>query len=50
MTKHTFKLSDVTEDTTELARTALGYDWNYLADAETYFSVVPMRLLSECRT
>ena len=35
MTKHTFKLSDVTEDTRELARTALGYDWNYFADAET---------------
>ena len=36
MTKHTFKLSDVTGDTRELARTALGYDWNYLADAETF--------------
>jgi hypothetical protein len=36
MTKHTFKLSDVTGDTRELARMALGYDWNYLADAETF--------------
>ena len=35
MTKHTFKLSDVTGDTRGLARSALGYDWNYLADAET---------------
>ena len=35
MAKHTFKQSDVTEDTRTLARTALGYDWNYLADAET---------------
>ena len=35
MTKHTFKQSSVTGDTRELARTALGYDWNYLADAET---------------
>ena len=36
MTKHTFKLSDVTGDTRGLARAALGYDWNYLADAETF--------------
>ena len=35
MSKHTFKLSDVTGDTRGLARLALGYDWNYLADAET---------------
>ena len=35
MTKHTFKQSSVTGDTRELARTALGYDWNYFADAET---------------
>ena len=35
MTKHTFKLSDVTEDTRGLARIGLGYDWNYLAAAET---------------
>ena len=33
--KHTFKMSDATEDTRILARSALGYDWNYLADAET---------------
>ncbi len=35
MTKHTFKMSDVTGDTRLLARSALGYDWNYYADAET---------------
>ena len=35
MTKLTFKQSDVTGDTRILARSALGYDWNYLADAET---------------
>jgi len=35
MTKHTFTQASVTGDTRELARTALGYDWNYLADAET---------------
>ena len=34
MTKHTFKLSDVTEDTRGLARSALGYAWNYHADGE----------------
>ena len=28
-------MSDATEDTRILARSALGYDWNYLADAET---------------
>ncbi len=36
MTKHTFKQSDVTGDTRGLARSAMGYDWNYLADAETF--------------
>jgi len=35
MAKHTFKMSDVTEETRLLGRSALGYDWNYLADAET---------------
>jgi len=35
MAKHTFKQSDVTGDTRILARSAKGYDWNYLADAET---------------
>jgi len=35
MTKHTFKMSDVTEETRVIGRSALGYDWNYLADAET---------------
>ena len=35
MAKHTFKLSDVTGDARILARSALGYDWNYLADDET---------------
>ena len=35
MAKHTFKLSDATGDTRLLARTSYGYDWNYLADAET---------------
>ena len=35
MTKHTFKQSDVTGDTRIIARSALGYDWNYLADDET---------------
>ena len=35
MAKHTFKLSDATGDTRILARTSYGYDWNYLADAET---------------
>ena len=34
MTKHTFAMSDVTGDTRILARSALGYDWNYLADDE----------------
>ena len=35
MTKLSFKQSDVTGDTRILARSALGYDWNYLADDET---------------
>ena len=35
MTKHTFAMSDVTPDTRILARSALGYDWNYLADDES---------------
>ena len=35
MTKHTFKMSDVTGDTRLLARSALGYDFNYFADDET---------------
>ena len=35
MTKHTFKMSDVTGDTRLLARSALGYDFNYYADDET---------------
>ena len=35
MAKHTFKLSDVTPDARIIARAALGYDFNYYADAET---------------
>ena len=35
MTKHSFKMSDVTGDTRVLARSAMGYDWNYYADDET---------------
>jgi len=35
MAKLTFKMSDVTGDTRLLARSALGYDWNYYADEET---------------
>ena len=35
MTKHTFKMTDVTGDTRVLARSVMGYDWNYLADDET---------------
>ena len=35
MVKHNFKQSEATGDTRILARSALGYDWNYLADAET---------------
>ena len=33
--KHSFKMSDATEDTRVLARSALGYDWNYYDDEET---------------
>ena len=35
MVKHSFKMSDVTGDTRVLARSALGYDWNYYVDDET---------------
>ena len=35
MTKLSFKMTDVTGDTRVLARSALGYDWNYYADDET---------------
>jgi len=35
MAKHTFAMSDVTSDTRVLARSALGYDFNYYADDET---------------
>tara|TARA_R110000824_G_scaffold3331_4_gene15775 strand:+ start:84 stop:608 length:525 start_codon:yes stop_codon:yes gene_type:complete len=35
MAKHTFAMSSVTGDTRILARSAFGYDWNYLADTET---------------
>ena len=35
MAKHTFAMSDVTGDTRVVARSAKGYDWNYLADDET---------------
>lgn len=35
MAKHSFKQSDVTPDTRIIARSALGYDFNYYADAET---------------
>ena len=35
MTKHTFNMADVTGDTKVIARSALGYDWNFLADDET---------------
>ena len=35
MAKHTFTMSSVTGDTRVLARSAFGYDWNYLADTET---------------
>jgi hypothetical protein len=35
MVKHTFKMSDVTGDTRVLARSSLGYDFNYFADDET---------------
>ena len=35
MAKHSFAMSDVTGDTRILARSALGYDWNYFVDSET---------------
>ena len=35
MTKLSFKMTDVTGDTRILARSAMGYDWNYYADDET---------------
>lgn len=35
MAKHTFAMTDVTGDTRILARSAMGYDWNYYADDET---------------
>tara|TARA_R110000796_G_scaffold162009_1_gene278777 strand:- start:333 stop:1061 length:729 start_codon:yes stop_codon:yes gene_type:complete len=35
MAKHNFKMSDVTGDARVLARSALGYDFNYFADDET---------------
>ena len=35
MAKLTFAMSDVTGDTRVIARSAKGYDWNYLADDET---------------
>ena len=35
MAKHTFAMSDVTGDTKVIARSAYGYDWNFLADDET---------------
>jgi len=35
MTKLSFKMTDVTGDTRVLARSAMGYDWNYYADDET---------------
>ena len=35
MTKHSFTMASVTGDTRVIARSAMGYDWNYLADDET---------------
>jgi hypothetical protein len=35
MTKLSFAMTDVTPDTRILARSAMGYDWNYYADDET---------------
>ena len=35
MAKHTFAMTDVTGDARVLARSAMGYDWNYYADDET---------------
>jgi len=34
MTKHSFRLQDVTGDARILARSAYGYDWNYFTDDE----------------
>ena len=36
MAKHNFKMSDVTGDARVLARSALGYDFNYFADDYTF--------------
>ena len=35
MAKLSFKMTDVTGDARVLARSAMGYDWNYYADDET---------------
>jgi|TARA_R110000824_G_scaffold7263_2_gene32772 hypothetical protein len=35
MAKHTFNMADVTGDTKVIARSSMGYDWNFLADDET---------------
>ena len=35
MAKLSFAMTDVTGDTRILARSAMGYDWNYYADDET---------------
>jgi len=35
MVKHSFTMASVTGDTRVIARSAMGYDWNYLADDET---------------
>ena len=35
MTKHSFTMASATGDTRVLARSAMGYDWNYYADDET---------------
>ena len=35
MAKHIFNMADVSGDTRVIARSAMGYDWNYLADNET---------------
>ena len=35
MTKHSFTMASVTGDSRVIARSAMGYDWNYLADDET---------------
>ena len=35
MAKHTFAMSDISGDTRVIARSAMGYDWNYLVDDET---------------